>query len=88
MAQGKHEISSFYSHNPNLQNRGKCDTKRRRRNAEKDDSLDELEATLDKEYNETLADMAAESERVRSGNYISPVWLSTLSFSYRLLIQH
>jgi len=53
--------------------RGKCDSKRRRRSGDDLESLDELETELDKEYNQTLADMAAESERVRSKNYISPV---------------
>ena len=38
-----------------------------------DVDLEKFEEDLEREYEETLADMAAESQRIRSSNYISPV---------------
>ena len=73
MAHGKFQPrGSLKESETETQSRGKCESKRRRRSDDLE-SLDELESELDKEYNDTLADMAAESERVRSKNYISPV---------------
>merc|ERR1719174_1395092 len=63
----QHRLSKVMKDAKWHKSRGKCDTKRRRRNDGNDTietNLDELEATLDQEYDETLANMAAESERV------------------------